>query len=264
MKDSGICWVGEIPNHWTSVRLKRLAKIQTGVTLGKKYGDDCELVNKPYLRVANVQDGYLDLEEITTIDVPPADVPRYTLQSGDVLMTEGGDFDKLGRGYVWGDQISGCLHQNHVFAVRPESSQLRSHFLAALMTSAHGKNYFTSTSQQTTNLASTNSTKIGDLPVLLPPVPEQDRILAFLDRKTAQIDTMIAKKQRLIELLSEKRQALISHAVTKGLDPQHANEGLGGPVVGGDTEALGNEASGISRTCGRWFNSQQRQRSILD
>lgn len=216
--DSGIEWVGKIPAHWKIIQLKRIAGIQTGITLGNRYGD-LRLTSRPYIRVANVQDGYLDLEQITFIDLPPESVPRYELQSGDVLMTEGGDFDKLGRGYVWEGQIAGCLHQNHVFAVRPKRTLLLSRFLASLMTSAHGKHYFTSTSQQTTNLASTNSTKIGGFPILLPPPSEQHQIVSFLDRKTAQIDVLINKKQRLIELLQEKRQALISHVVTKGLDP---------------------------------------------
>jgi len=87
------------------------------------------------------------------------------------------------------------------------------------MTSSHGKNYFTSTSQQTTNLASTNSGKIRSFPLTLPPLAEQRQILSFLDEQTTKIDALIAKKQRLIELLQEKRTALISHAVTKGLGP---------------------------------------------
>jgi type I restriction enzyme, S subunit len=169
--------------------------------------------------VANVQDGYLDLETITQVSVPIEAVQRHELRPGDILMTEDGDFDKLGRGYVWEGQITGCLHQNHIFAVRPNKRVLDPRFLASLMTSSHGKNYFTSTSQQTTNLASTNSGKIRSFPLPLPPLAEQRQILSFLDEQTTKIDALIAKKQRLIELLQEKRTALISHAVTKGLDP---------------------------------------------
>jgi type I restriction enzyme S subunit len=188
------------------------------VTLGKDLTGR-KTVSRPYLRVANVQDGFLDLTEIKEIDVPPEDLARYELRPGDVLMTEGGDFDKLGRGYIWEGQIEGCLHQNHIFAVRPHPLDLDSHFLAYLMVSDHGKNYFTSTSQQTTNLATTNSTKLGDFPLPLPPVDQQRRVCDWLRFKIAQIDVLIAKKQRQIELLGEKRQSLISQAVTKGLDP---------------------------------------------
>jgi type I restriction enzyme, S subunit len=210
-------WIAELPSHWQVKRLKHVAIIQTGLTLGKDYSGR-ETVTRPYLRVANVQDGYLDLGKITEVSVPVEDVARHELRPGDVLMTEGGDFDKLGRGYVWDGQIGGCLHQNHIFAVRPKYI-LNPRFLASLMTSDHGKNYFTTTSQQTTNLASTNSTKLKNFPLPLPCFEEQEAILGFLDRETAKINGLIAKKERLIELLQEKRTALISQAAIKGLDP---------------------------------------------
>ncbi|MEA5515639.1 restriction endonuclease subunit S, partial [Nodularia sp. UHCC 0506] len=99
MKPSGIEWLGDIPAHWETLPLKHIAKIQTGVTLGKSY-ITASLETRPYLRVANVQDGYLDLSDIKNIDLPKNEVNRYILKAGDVLMTEGGDVDKLGRGYV--------------------------------------------------------------------------------------------------------------------------------------------------------------------
>jgi len=217
MKDSGIEWLGQIPEHWEIKRLKFVSDLQTGLTLGKKY-EDRELVTRPYLRVANVQDGYLDLETITEVQIPPEDVERYELRPGDVLMTEGGDFDKLGRGYVWEGQITGCLHQNHIFAVRPRQADLNSDFLAAILTSSHGKNYFTSTSQQTTNLATTNSTKLRSFPVPLPPVNEQKAILDQVRTDAGHLDTIAAKVNSSVERLREYRTALISAAVTGKID----------------------------------------------
>ena len=85
---------------WPSVPLAELADVTAGVTLGRKlprFGT----VELPYLRVANVQDGYLDLSEVKTVRVRPNEIARYRLQPGDVLMNEGGDYDKLGRGTVW-------------------------------------------------------------------------------------------------------------------------------------------------------------------
>jgi type I restriction enzyme S subunit len=133
-------------------------------------------------------------------------------------MTEGGDFDKLGRGFVWEGQIEGCLHQNHVFAVRPNPQKLDSHYLACLMTSSHGKAYFTSTSQQTTNLASTNSTKLGDFLLPLPPVEEQKYIVAELMNSISVVDRQIKLLRSSIEKFREYRQALITAAVTGKLD----------------------------------------------
>jgi type I restriction enzyme S subunit len=113
MKDSGVEWLGEIPAHWEVKPLKALSQLQTGLTLGKKY-EEKKLVVRPYLRVANVQDGYLDLDDIAEVEIPLQDALRYELRDGDVLVTEGGDFDKLGRGHVWAGQIAPCLHQNHL------------------------------------------------------------------------------------------------------------------------------------------------------
>ena len=217
MKDSKIDWLGSIPAHWSMKRLKFISSLQTGLTLGKTYSDE-ELVARPYLRVANVQDGYLDLETITEVELPPREARRYELEAGDVLMTEGGDFDKLGRGYVWEGQVPGCLHQNHIFAVRPDTRVLDPRFLSTVLTSSHGKNYFTSTSQQTTNLASTNSTKLRSLPVPLPPLAEQGDILEWVARSAGQQEAMMSKVNLSIDRLREYRTALISAAVTGKLD----------------------------------------------
>lgn len=217
MKDSGVEWLGEIPAHWEVKPLKALSKLQTGLTLGKKYEGQA-LTVRPYLRVANVQDGYLDLDDVAEIELPQRDAIRYELRPGDVLMTEGGDFDKLGRGYVWEGQIAGCLHQNHIFAVRPGTELLSPRYLTLIMSSGYGRAYFTATSKQSTNLASTNSTKLRNLPMPAPGLPEQRTITRFLDRETTKIDALVAKVREAIDRLQEFRTALISAAVTGKID----------------------------------------------
>lgn len=217
MKDPGVEWLGEIPEHWDVKPLKAVSELQTGLTLGKTY-EDGSLVTRPYLRVANVQDGYLTLDDITEVSIPSRDTPRYTLRQGDVLMTEGGDFDKLGRGYVWEGQIPDCLHQNHIFAVRPRANMLRPRFLSFILGSTYGRAYFTATSKQSTNLASTNSTKLKNLPLPVPRLEEQDTILTMIDQGTAIIDALISKVREAVEKLKEYRIALISAAVTGKID----------------------------------------------
>jgi type I restriction enzyme S subunit len=223
LRDSGVPWLGPVPAHWEVRRLKHVSTLQTGLTLGKEYIGE-RLVTRPYLRVANVQDGYLDLSDVATISVPTREVTQYELHAGDVLMTEGGDFDKLGRGYVWEGQIEGCLHQNHIFVVRPDTRRLVARFLALAMSSWHGRTYFTVTSKQTTNLASTNSTTLRSFRLPLPPVQEQWVIVAFLDRKAAEIDALISTIRQQIEKLKEHRTALIAAAVTGKIDVR----GMGG------------------------------------
>ncbi len=217
MKDSGIEWLGEIPAHWAIKKLKTVSSVQTGVTLGKKH-ERGGLESRPYLRVANVQDGYLDLEDIAEVELPATEVGRHELQPGDVLMTEGGDFDKLGRGYVWDGQIEGCLHQNHIFAVRPLRSRLHPHFLSAVLGSGYGRAYFTATSKQSTNLASTNSTKLGNLPVPLPSFDVQEQILGDISCKVDVIDDVTIRAVQGIKFLQELRSTLISAAVTGKID----------------------------------------------
>jgi len=97
--------------------LSECAEVQTGVAKGRRL-TSADTISVPYLRVANVQDGFLDLSEIKRIDIRETELNRYLLQAGDVLLTEGGDFDKLGRGFVWNDELPSCVHQNHIFAVR--------------------------------------------------------------------------------------------------------------------------------------------------
>lgn len=215
MKPSCIEWLGEVPEHWMVIALKRIADVQTGVAKGKdnKFRTTTTV---PYLRVANVQDGYLDLESVATIEIPVEDLARYSLKPGDVLMNEGGDFDKLGRGHVWDGQIDPCITQNHVFAVRPH--KVSSVWLNAITGSDFAQFYFMTRSKQSTNLASISSTNLMELPVILPPVDEQLAILSFIGNQTARFDTLTTETQRAITLLQERRTALISAAVTGQID----------------------------------------------
>lgn len=167
--------IGWIPKEWKIKPLGVLAEIVSGVTLGAK-GEISDEIGVPYLRVANVQDGYFDLTEVKTVRVSRSQFEKLQLRYGDVLMNEGGDFDKLGRGSVWQEEIKPCIHQNHVFRVRPRDGQLRSYFLAFWSQSEMGKKYFVLSSKQSTNLASINSTQLNRFPVALPSSIEQERI----------------------------------------------------------------------------------------
>src|SRR5207248_899491 len=129
---------GRVPKDWPIQPLGELAEVGSGVTLGRDL-DGTATVELPYLRVENVQDGFLDLMEIKKVKVRPDEVNRFLLQPGDVLMTEGGDFDKLGRGCIWPGDISPCLHQNHIFRVRADGASLTPEFLSALIGSEYGR-----------------------------------------------------------------------------------------------------------------------------
>lgn len=185
--------------------LRDIAVISGGVTLGSEPSGP-GTIRRPYLRVANVQDGHLNLREIKFIRIRTSDFGRFALSNGDVLMNEGGDADKLGRGTVWEDQIEGCLHQNHVFRVRADLRVLEPWYLAHLSASTYGKKYFLGASKQTTNLATINSTQIGDFPIPLPPLSEQRRIVEIISIH----DGLLAKEKIALGKLKSLKAGLMT------------------------------------------------------
>lgn len=156
------------PKGWVSEELASFCDVRSGVTKGRRLGER-EMVELPYLRVANVQDGYLELGDVKTIELPVDEVDRYLLKSGDLVLTEGGDPDKLGRGAVWEGQIAPCIHQNHVFRVRLNTEDLTPSYLSAQIGSRRGKLYFLRSAKQTTGIASINMTQLKAFPALVPP-----------------------------------------------------------------------------------------------
>ena len=214
MKDSGVEWIGEIPKEWRKTQLRHCATIKSGITLGKSYSKDTVLIERPYLRVANVQGGYVDLNDLATIEVTPDEDLKYRLHSGDVLMTEGGDRDKLGRGCVWHGEIEPCLHQNHVFAVQTNETILLPEFLEYLTASDVGRSYFDVTAIKTTNLACTSSSKVLAFTIPLPPIEEQIEIVGFIKKRTLELNKLIMKKERLVQELESYKKSLIYEVVT--------------------------------------------------
>ena len=214
MKDSGVEWIGEIPKEWRKTQLRHCATIKSGITLGKSYSKDTVLIERPYLRVANVQGGYVDLNDLATIEVTPDEDLKYRLHSGDVLMTEGGDRDKLGRGCVWHGEIEPCLHQNHVFAVQTNETILLPEFLEYLTASDVGRSYFDVTAIKTTNLACPSSSKVLAFTIPLPPIEEQIEIVSFIKKRSLELNKLIMKKELLVQELESYKKSLIYEVVT--------------------------------------------------
>jgi type I restriction enzyme S subunit len=216
--------------------LKFVATVQTGIAKGKD-NIGKETITVPYLRVANVQNGYLALDDMASIEIPASDLPRYLLRSGDVLMNEGGDFDKLGRGHIWRAEVEPCIHQNHVFAVRPHG--VSPEWLNTVTGSDYAQFYFMTRSKQSTNLASISSSNIMELPIALPPKAEQVAILDFVGRQTAQLDELNHEARIAVTLLQERRTALISAAVTGKIDVRST-------ALASDEQLIEHETAAIS------------------
>lgn len=189
--------------------LAQLANVGSGITLGRRFAGP-GTSEYPYLRVANVQDGHIDLSDVKTLRLPESVAAKAVLEPGDVLMNEGGDFDKLGRGAVWHGQIPNCLHQNHVFRVRCNQELLLPEFLALWAASEFGKKFFMLASKQSTNLASINSTQLKKFPVLRPTLERQREVLQVVGAVDALLKVERDELAKLRLLKQGLAQSLLS------------------------------------------------------
>ncbi|MBA3531937.1 MAG: restriction endonuclease subunit S [Ardenticatenales bacterium] len=180
------------PASWCLTNFDDVNVIVSGVAKGKNLkGFKTEVY--PYLRVANVQRGYLDLQVMKELEIKAGEFERYRLCDGDVLMTEGGDWDKLGRAAIWNNEIPDCIHQNHIYRIRPAVKELLlPKWIMLFANSPLGRLYFEGASKQTTNLASINMTQLRSCPLPLPPLAEQQRIVARVDDFMALCDELDA------------------------------------------------------------------------
>lgn len=185
----------QLPLGWVWARFEDVTLISGGLALGKK-SDITKTVQMPYLRVANVQRGYLKLDTIKEVSVQKAEVEKYRLLPGDLLIVEGGDWDKVGRTAVWRGEIKDCLHQNHVFKARKVIEEFNERWAEFYLNSHIARQYFESVSKQTTNLASINMTELRSCFFPLPPVNEQRRIV---DKTDELITICDALKARLVQ-----------------------------------------------------------------
>jgi type I restriction enzyme S subunit len=184
------------PRGWNDDRtLGEVADIVSGITKGRKV-NGLPVREVPYLAVANVQDRHLKLDIVKTIEATEAEIARYRLKADDLLLTEGGDPDKLGRGTLWASEMPECIHQNHVFRVRLTSNALHPVFLNWLVGSERGKRYFLRSAKQTTGIASINMGQLRQFPLLVPPL---------------ELQRAFAERVRAIEALKAQHRTHLSH-----------------------------------------------------
>ena len=208
------------PTDWKRTLLHHVAEVRSGLSKSSKR--EGPTIRRPYLRVANVQDGFLDLSEIKEIDVPENQVARFTLKPGDLLLIEGnGNPENLGRGCIWGGQIPDCVHQNHVFAVRtlPDAEMLPV-FLALQLQSDHGRNYLLSCAKGSTGLSTLNSSQLKEFPVVAPTIAEQESIAEAI----ATWDAAIEKTEQLIAAKERHYSHELSRLISRG---QHSHGHIG-------------------------------------
>ncbi|HCI6552804.1 TPA: restriction endonuclease subunit S [Klebsiella quasipneumoniae subsp. quasipneumoniae] len=169
----------ELPDGWEWCLFEDVVDIQSGITKGRNLANR-KLISIPYLRVANVQRGYLDLSEVKEIEIPEEEKDKYHVIKGDLLITEGGDWDTVGRTTVWCHDWY-IANQNHVFKGRIIGKDIAPYWLETYMNSPYSRDYFASASKQTTNLASINKTQLRGCPVAIPPSSEAEKIMLKLN-----------------------------------------------------------------------------------
>ncbi|MBT9313207.1 restriction endonuclease subunit S [Leptothoe kymatousa] len=199
------------PSHWGVLPLDEVVVITGGITKGHKLKGK-EVRSFQYLSVANVQRGFFDLTSVKYINVPVEHVDKYSLESGDLLITEGGDWDKVGRTAIWKGEIRDCLHQNHVFKARSSSPLLMKEWVELVLNSAVGRDYFAGASKQTTNLASINMTQLRKFPLPIPPTSEQIEIVQKVKYLISIIQKLKAQQQALNDVAT-----MLSSAAVKSI-----------------------------------------------
>jgi type I restriction enzyme S subunit len=201
-----------LPSGWCWTTLETIANIEGGITKDQKRQRTGTMREVPYLRVANVQRGFLDLREIKTILADEEEIQTLRLEKGDILFTEGGDRDKLGRGWVWNGEIDECIHQNHIFRARPVAPLFEPKYVS-YHGNFFGQQWFTKTGKQTTNLASINKGVLRRFPVPLAPLQEQRRILAKIEELFSDFDAGVATLQRARAKVQRYRAAVLQATV---------------------------------------------------
>ena len=199
-----------------------IADIKGGVTLGRKLKG--KTIKLPYLRVANVQDGYLDLEYIKDIQIFEREHDKWMLKSGDILLTEGGDRDKLGRGTVWKGQIPNCIHQNHIFRVRLDDTKFDPDYISMILRSSESKKFFQKKGKQSVNLASINKTQLSSFRFFCPQLNIQKKQLEIIQNSLDKLFKLQETTSDLIKIFSGLRIKILKTAFEGKLIPQDPND----------------------------------------
>ena len=201
---------------YEQISLGEIASIKSGVTLGRRSLRG-PTVSLPYLRVANVQDGFLNLNEVKKIEILESEIKKWLLEAGDILLTEGGDWDKLGRGTVWNNEIQPCIHQNHIFRVRLKTDNYFPEYIAAYIGSPIGKLYFQNASKQTTNLASINQQQLKAFQIPMVPKEEQKKFLNEMNMVKSKIQLINKKHMKLIKEIEALIPSILNKAFNREL-----------------------------------------------
>jgi type I restriction enzyme S subunit len=226
-KDSGVEWLGNLPTDWDVKRLKFVleAPLKYGANEAAEL-DDPDLPR--YVRITDIDESD-GLRDDTFKSLPAEIAKEYLLCEGDLLLARSGA--TAGKTFLYKRSWGACAYAGYLIRARLDIKKVRPEFVRYFTASRNYWRWLASAFIQAT-IQNVSAERYASLRLPLPRLIEQRVIIAFLDRETAKIDTLVAKKERLIQLLQEKRAALITRAVTKGLDPNAPMKDSGVEWVG--------------------------------
>lgn len=199
------------PRNNNISKLSEISIIMSGITKGRKT-KAALLTSVPYICTANVQNGYIDWSETKYIEATQDEIEKYSLFSDDVLIIEGGDPDKVGRGCLAGVVPEKCIYQNHVFRVRVNKELIYPEFFAKYILLPYTKSYFLSCAKQTTGIATINKKQLSNLMVMYPPLEEQSTYLQFAKQNEQARSTL----QNTITSLQATKRSILERALGTG------------------------------------------------
>lgn len=227
MRDSGVPWLGEIPEHWTTVRIKLLAS--EPMAYGASEASESSNPSHPrFIRITDIDDDG-SLREDTFRSLEPDVAAPYLLLPGDLLLARSGA--TVGKALLFTDSHGVACFAGYLIRFRTDRRRVMPEFVYAITQSAY---YWWCIREGTIQATIQNfsAEKYGDIAVALPPLPEQRAIVSYLAHETARIDALITAKKRILDLLAEKRKAVIATAVTRGLNPNVKLRDSGVPWLG--------------------------------
>jgi type I restriction enzyme, S subunit len=196
------------PACWKPRQLRDIADVEAGFTMGRDLSGS-DKVEVSYLTVINVQHGRFDLSDVARVEVKVSELEGLLLRDGDVLMTEGGDRDKLGRGAMWRNEITPCVYQNHIFRIRLRPDTYIPQLFHFLLQTWQARNYFYAHAKQTSNLCTINSRELKRFPFCEPSPKEQEQMILLLSKADEQLLQIQDEMQALEKLTTALLQNLL-------------------------------------------------------
>ncbi|MCK2096578.1 restriction endonuclease subunit S [Thauera aromatica] len=215
-KDSGVQWLGEVPAHWIVKRIRAVADLNPSKSELAEWSRDTEVSFLPMEAIGD--DGSLNLERVRPISEVETGYTYF--RDGDVTVAKITPCFENGKGALMNGLREGAgFGTTELIVIRPRADHVSSNYLNWIFRSRQFRQLGEASMYGAGGQKRVPDEFVRNFAIAFPPPAEQTTIAAFLDRETAKIDALLAEQEKLIALLAEKRQATISHAVTKGLNP---------------------------------------------